>query len=142
MQLARRSRSLPSEAPVAPFRELTGAFDSLTSDLWIHAWKGNVGYPDWLLEWYREGQQVTVPLNCFDPAAIRFTYGDSFPAMRFQDGKPYGGQVYTLHELPDIVREFGLPQVWNREGSLGPERHIEAQIWDDRPIAHLLGKQA
>jgi hypothetical protein len=29
---------------------------------------------------------------------------------------------------------IGLPQEWNRDGSKGPERYVEAQIWDERVI--------
>jgi hypothetical protein len=59
--------------------------------------------------------------------------------MRYQDGKPYRGQVYRLEELPALVHQFGIPQLWNPEGKLGPDRYIEAQIWDDAPLqAYLL----
>jgi hypothetical protein len=59
-------------------------------------------------------------------------------AMRYQDGKPYRGCVYTLAELPDLVGQFGLPQDWNPEGKLAPERYIEAQVWEDGPILNRL----
>lgn len=59
--------------------------------------------------------------------------------MRFQDGRPYRGQVYTLGELPELVRKFGLPQVWNQDGKFGPERYIEAQVWDKALIQRYLG---
>lgn len=83
----------------------------------------------WCRQWYRDPAEVRVPLAQVDPEAVSFTYGDSFPAMRFQDGKPHRGQVYTLADLPDLVAEFGLPQVWNPDGKLAPERYIEAQVW-------------
>ncbi len=51
--------------------------------------------------------------------------------MRFADGKPYRGPVYTLAELPGLVAAYGLPQAWNADGTRGPERYIEAQVWDD-----------
>ena len=54
--------------------------------------------------------------------------------MRYQDGKAYRGQVYVLEELSGLLEQYGLPQVWNREGKYGPERYIEAQVWDDEPI--------
>ncbi len=66
-------------------------------------------------------------------ARVSFTYGDTFPAMRFGDGKPYRRQVYTLAELPDLVVMYGLPQEWNADGKGGPDRYIEAQVWYDPP---------
>jgi hypothetical protein len=26
---------------------------------------------------------------------------------------------------------YGLPQAWNSEGKMGPDRDIETQIWDN-----------
>jgi hypothetical protein len=79
-----------------------------------------------------------MPLTWFRPETLSFTYGDTFPAMRLQDGKPFRGRVYTLAELPALVEEFGLPQERNPDGQLGPERYVEAQIWDDEPLrTHL-----
>lgn len=90
----------------------------------------------WLLEWYREGRALRVPLADLDPATVSFTYGDTFPAMRYGDGKPYRGQVYILGALPALVAEHGLPQTRNPDGALGPDRYIEAQVWDDAPLLH------
>ena len=36
-----------------------------------------------------------------------------------------------LADLPAVVAEYGLPQECNTEGKLGPERYIEAQVWQD-----------
>lgn len=100
-----------------------------------------VGACPWLEQWYREGAALQIPLSAFRMEQISFTYGDSFPAMRYQDGKPYRGQVYTLPELPELIAEYGLPQEWNAAGQHGPERYIEAQIWDDEPLQTYLPKQ-
>lgn len=89
----------------------------------------------WVKGWYAHGCELRIPLVRFDAATVSFTYGDIFPAMRYTDGKPYRRQIYTLAELPALVREFGLPQVWNADGANGPDRYIEAQVWDDRPLA-------
>jgi hypothetical protein len=97
-----------------------------------------LGACPWLQTWYVEGREARIPLAQISPHAVSFTYGDSFPAMRFQDGRPYRGQVYTLAELPGLVSQFGLPQDWNPNGSLGPERYIEAQVWEDAPILWAL----
>ena len=88
----------------------------------------------WLRQWYINGCELTIPLASFSPTIVSFTYGDTFPAMRCQDGKLYRQQVYTLEELPDLVRSYGLPQEWNADGKGGPDRYIEAQVWDDAPL--------
>jgi hypothetical protein len=96
-----------------------------------------VGACPWVATWYRDGREVRVPLAAFSPETVSLTYGDSFPAMRYEDGKPYRGEVYRLDELPALVAEFGLPQTWNPDGLLGPDRYIEAQVWDDEPLRSL-----
>ncbi|WP_127585574.1 hypothetical protein [Paenibacillus koleovorans] len=83
----------------------------------------------WIQSWYESGQFVRIPLSDLQPSAISFTYGDLFPTMRLQDGKPYRAQVYTLAELPALIEKFGFPQVWNAAGAAGPERYIEIQVW-------------
>jgi len=92
----------------------------------------------WLSSWYPHGCDLRIPLAAFPVESVSFTYGDTFPALRYQDGKTYRGQVYTLAELPALVEEFGLPQVWNATGKLGPDRYIEAQVWDDSPLRPYL----
>ena len=93
-----------------------------------------VGACPWLLAWYVAGCAVTIPLAGVAADTISFTYGDTFPALRLQDGRPYRGQVYTVAELPVLLAEYGLPQEWNPAGQSGPDRYIEAQLWDDRPL--------
>lgn len=93
-----------------------------------------LGRCDWLMEWYDEGKYLQIPLDAIDPAVISFTYGDLFPTMRFRDGKPYREQLYLKHEIMEMIERFGWPQQWNNEGKLGPERYIEAQIWDEAPL--------
>lgn len=101
-----------------------------------------LGQCEWVKSWYQAGQAISIPLHRVVPTAISFTYGDSFPAMRYQDGKPYRGQVFTLQELPALLAQYGLPQIWNPEGLLGPDRYIEAQLWDDEPILNFLEMHA
>jgi hypothetical protein len=93
-----------------------------------------LGKCDWLKSWYKEGCELCIPLSQFDPCHVSFTYGDTFPAMRYADGKPYRRQVYTLAELPELIACYGLPQDWNADGTYGPDRYIEAQIWSDEPL--------
>jgi hypothetical protein len=93
-----------------------------------------VGACPWLREWYVQGCELSIPLSSFAPDVISFTYGDTFPALRLQDGRPYRSQVYTLAALPALIQQYGLPQEWNRDGQYGPERYIEAQVWDVTPL--------
>jgi hypothetical protein len=97
-----------------------------------------VGACPWLLDWYVDGCALIVPLGGIAPESISFTYGDTFPAMRLQDGRPYRGQVYTVDELPLLINEYGLPQEWNPDGKAGPDRYIEAQLWDELPLLSYL----
>jgi hypothetical protein len=100
----------------------------------LHPHSMILGTSAWLQSWYPDGQELCIPLAKFDPDSVSFTYGDIFPAMRYQDGKPYRGQVYGMHDLEQLIQEFGLPQEWNPDGRLGPDRYIEAQVWDDTPL--------
>jgi hypothetical protein len=94
-----------------------------------------LGACPWVKSWYWEGQELRIPIARFPKEIVSFTYGDTFPAMRYTDGNPYRKQVYTLAELPDLVSRYGLPQDWNPDGKFGPDRYIEAQVWDDQPLA-------
>jgi hypothetical protein len=49
--------------------------------------------------------------------------------------------VYTLDELPALVEQHGLPEDWNPDGASGPDRYIEAQIWDDGPLIRFLNER-
>lgn len=93
-----------------------------------------LGKCQWLKEWYIEGQELEIHIDEFDEKTISFTYGDLFPTMRYEDGKPYRGRIYTKQEIYKLVERYGLPQDWNRDGKNGPERYIEVQIWDDQPL--------
>lgn len=99
-----------------------------------------VGHCPWLLTWYLEPEHVRVPLADFSAETISFTYGDLFPTFssRVTDQREYRRQVYTLPEILELVQRYGLPQNWNDNGQHGPERYIEAQVWDDLPIAACL----
>ncbi|WP_110933298.1 hypothetical protein [Paenibacillus bouchesdurhonensis] len=96
-----------------------------------------LGPCDWIKDWYKDGKQIVLRLDDFNEELISFTYGDLFPTMRYQDGKEYRRQVYTKAEILELVGRYGLPQEWNKDGDKGPERYIEAQIWDDEVIEKL-----
>jgi hypothetical protein len=97
-----------------------------------------LGSCPWLIDWYKDGRELRIPLALFKPEVVSLTYGDTFPAMRYPNGKPWRGKVYTLDELPELVRLYGLPQDGNPDGARGPDRYIEAQVWDEEPIRQFL----
>jgi hypothetical protein len=101
----------------------------------LHPHSMILGTSTWLKSWYQDGEELCIPLAQFSPKNVSFTYGDLFPAMRYPDGKPYRGQVYLMSELEQLIQQFGLPQDRNPDGHLGPDRYIEAQIWDDAPLS-------
>lgn len=95
-----------------------------------------VEHSPWLSTWFEDPGVIKIPIEEFDTRKISFTYGDSMPAFspRIKDGKEYRKKVYTYEEILDIIDRYGLPQDWNDDGSHGPERYIEAQVWTDEPI--------
>ena len=50
------------------------------------------------------------------------------------DGREYRHQIYTYEEILEMIEKYGLPQEWNADGSYGPERYIEVQVWSDWPV--------
>lgn len=94
-----------------------------------------IGPCDWLKSWYKDGKELSIPIEQFDPKTISFTYGDLFPTMRYKDEKPYREKLYLKDEIVEVIEEFGWPQEWNRLGDKGPERYIEVQIWDDEVVS-------
>jgi hypothetical protein len=93
-----------------------------------------LGECPWLKSWYPHGGEIRLPLTAFHRQQISFTYGDSFPTFRLDDGQPYRRRVYLLADLPTLIETYGLPQDRNPDGATGPDRYIEAQIWDDAPL--------
>ena len=94
-----------------------------------------VGACPWLSSWFPEPAYVQVPITAFDTRALSFTYGDLFPTFspNVTDGRPYRRTVYTFGEIQRVIEQYGLPQVWNADGSFGPERYVEVQAWCDPP---------
>ena len=97
-----------------------------------------LGECPWLLEWYKNGCEIKIPISKFEMDSVSLTYGDLFPAMRYKDNKPYSGRVYLLSEIEEIIKKYGLPQERNRNGELGPKRYIEVQVWDDESLREYL----
>ena len=94
----------------------------------------------WLSTWFEEPGVIKIPIEEFDVRKISFTYGDSMPTFspRVNDGKEYRKKVYTYEEILSIIEKYELPQKWNPDGSYGPERYIEAQVWTNHPVARYL----
>lgn len=92
-----------------------------------------LGECPWLATWYEEPATVRCPVDAFDPATLSFTYGDLFPTFspHVRDGREYRGRLYTLDQVVELVGRLGLPQEWNPDGALGPERYVEVQVWAD-----------
>lgn len=87
-------------------------------DEWFYGRKNSFGCVEFLLEE-------------FDPSEISFTYGDSVPTFmeEFQDGKEYRSQVYTVSEIREVIKKYGMPNIWNTFEKFGPENYIEVQVW-------------
>ncbi|SEO93743.1 hypothetical protein [Paenibacillus sp. OV219] len=94
----------------------------------------------WLESWYTIPCKLSISLDELPDDRISFTYGDLFPTMRYEDGKPYRKQVYTKSEIAALVDQYGLPQIWNSNGDHGPERYIEFQLWDDEIIDQFVNR--
>lgn len=91
-----------------------------------------VGACPWLESWYTDPDCIRIPLSGFDPDTVSFTYGDLFPTFspRVSDDREYRRKVYTLPEMLVLIDRYGYPQIWNPNGEHGPERYIEAQVWE------------
>ncbi len=101
-----------------------------------------VGPCPWLASWYVHSACVAIPWDAFDPATLSFSYGDLFPTFspRVNDGREYRRQIYTAFEIQGLIARYGLPQDWNPDGAFGPERYIEVQVWDKRPLLKYLAR--
>lgn len=95
-----------------------------------------VEHSPWLSSWYEDCAYVKIPIEEFDLKTLSFTYGDSHPTFsdKVNDGKEYRKQLYTYDEIWKIIDKYGLPQDWNDDGRLGPERYIEVHVWSDETI--------
>lgn len=97
-----------------------------------------VEHSAWLATWFENSDFIKIPIDEFDLSTVSFTYGDSHPTFspwpRDDDWKEYRRKLYTYSEILEIIDKYGLPQDWNNDGKLGPERYIEAHIWDDKTI--------
>ena len=100
-----------------------------------------LGDCSWMLEWFRNGHELKIPIWFFDKQIISFTYPDSI--VSFQLAKTHlsrgcYGQVFTMDEITDVIKEYGLPGERKDLKSHFYEKYIEVQIWDNRPLNEYL----
>lgn len=97
-----------------------------------------LGHSPWLSSWFTNSCFIKIPVAELDLRTVSFTYGDSHPTFspfpRADDWKEYRGQLYTYPEILKLIDKYGMPQDWNNDGTYGPERYIEAHVWNDMPI--------
>jgi hypothetical protein len=98
--------------------------------------------------WESDGShKVQIPLSSVPGQWISFTLTDSyfnFCATNLQGvpipAREYHQQVFTMDELPDQLERHGLPtEDWRNDPTRRFEPYVEAQLWSDQPVAHLLG---
>lgn len=94
-----------------------------------------VEHSPWLASWFENSAYIKIAIEEFDLSTVSFTYGDSHPTFspwpRDDDWKEYRRKLYTYSEILVMIEKYGLPQIWNKDGRLGPERYVEAHIWND-----------
>ncbi len=87
-------------------------------------------------------QSHVLPLAKFPAQALTFTVPDSMASLPLatlpdhrQHRRDYHGRVFTLPEIAEFVRQYGLPGTPSAAPALSPyDRFIEVQVWDDGPI--------
>lgn len=91
--------------------------------------------------------KVQIPLRSVPADSVSFTLTDSFFNYRRANlrgvsiqGRPYHDELYTLSELASQLEIYDLPtEEWRSHRDRRFEVYVEAQLWSDEPIEHLLG---
>lgn len=108
-----------------------------------------LGESFWFKHLCPDTKEVQIPLKYFASNSISFTYPDSFVSMGYMpefglkvNEKPYHGKVFRLNELPELIKEYGIPKDDFRKEYDNYiheefEKFIEVQVWDDSPINWL-----
>ena len=97
--------------------------------------------------WEGDGsRKVEIPLQSVAPSSLSFTLTDSFFNYRQTNlrgvpipRRPYHEEVFTLAELSSQLSAHDLPtNDWLSDPERRFEVYVEAQIWSDQPVSHLL----
>lgn len=97
--------------------------------------------------WEADGSsRVQIPLAAVPARAVSFTLTDSFFNYRRHNlrgieipPRPYHAQLFTLEELPAELARHGAPgDAWRSDPARRFEVYVEAQLWSDEPVGHLL----
>lgn len=91
-------------------------------------------------KWYEHTACIAVDTSELDMSQVSFTYGDSHPTFsgNVKDGKEYRNRLYDFAGIQELIKKYGLPQIWNPDFKYGPECYIEVQIWTDRGLEKWL----
>lgn len=88
-------------------------------------------------------QEIVLSLDDIPGEFISFTYPDSMASFDLENDPkykmPYHGQVFTLEEIKEVIREYKMPaDEIGYTSRYGYPKYIEAQLWSDKPIAKYL----
>jgi hypothetical protein len=94
-----------------------------------------LGESPWFKGLNEQHREVRIPLSELNPQTTSVTFPDSFITMSKPD-KAYFRKVFTLPEIPDVVKEFGLPVTDRSVDYEGYWRtdfefYIELQVWEE-----------
>ena len=102
----------------------------------------------WIEDGYNgKSKTVQLSISTFHPDRISFTYPDSMISYWLKDrhfgaASPddlsvfyhpeYHGKVFRLHEINDIIKQFGIPErQWQTDLDRKYDIFIEAQVWEN-----------
>ena len=97
--------------------------------------------------WESDGsRKVEIPLQSVPPPWLSFTLTDSFFNYRQTNLRgisipkcAYHGELFTLAELWSQLTIHDLPtNKWRFDRARQFEVYVEAQVWSDEPVRHLL----
>ena len=84
-----------------------------------------------LLEFYENGDYISIPVHDLDMSYVSFTYGDSFAQYYHSEfNKDNFELVYTYDEILDVIDKNGW--VSKNENGWG---FVEAQLWSDDQVS-------
>ena len=88
-------------------------------------------------------KEIRLQLEKLPLEKISFTYPDSMATMVLKDDElykmPYHGKVFTYSEIIEVIKEYGFPKdEIAKTSKFHFPLYIEAQLWSDGPIVHLL----